>query len=149
MTRDARPSRKGPTADGSLFDASAIINLLISRGNRIIDLLTGNWILDLTVYEVGNEIWKMNKIHRKISSSEADTLLESLLSIAADRMKLVPSAAIDHLSSLGLAREERLSFCDASYLSAAIERELVLVTDDRRLFEAAGKHVKVRASTEI
>lgn len=149
MTRDAQPSRKGRVANTSLFDASAIVNLLISRGNRIIDLLTGNWILDLTVYEVGNAIWKLNVIHRKISSPEADILLESLLGIAADRMKLVPSADIDHLSSLGKAREEKLSFYDASYLSVAIERGLVLVTDDKNLFDAARKHVKVQTSTEI
>ena len=149
MTSDARRSRRARVANAILFDASAIVNLLISRGNRIIDILTGNWILDLTVYEVGSAIWKLNAIHRKISSSEADILLESLLGIAADRMKLVPSVEIDHLSTLGIAREEKLSFYDASYLSVAIERKLVLVTDDKKLFDAASKHVSVQTSAEI
>jgi predicted nucleic acid-binding protein len=98
---------------------------------------------------VGNAIWKLNVIHRKISSSEADILLESLLGIAADRMKLIPSAEIDHFSTMGLAREEKLTFYDASYLSVAIERNMLLVTDDKNLFDAARKHVKVRTSAAI
>lgn len=141
--------QKLPKSSSSLFDASAVVNLLILYGGRVIDIVTGNWTLDLAVYEVDNAIWKLNVIHRKISSPEADILLESLLGIAADRMKLVPSADIDHLSSMGIAREEKLSFYDASYLSVAIERELVLVTDDKNLFDAARKHVKVQTSTEI
>ena len=149
MTTEVPPSRKGRDASASLFDASAIVNLLISRGNRIIDLLTGKWALDLTVYEVGNAVWKLNVIHRKISSSEADIILESLLGIAADRMKLIPSAEIDHSSTMSLAREEKLTFYDASYLSVAIERGMLLVTDDKNLYDTAKKYVKVKTSTAI
>lgn len=132
-----------------MFDASAIVNLLISQGGRIIDIVTGNWTLDLTVYEVGNAVWKLNTIKSKITSAEADNLLRNLLDIVADRIRLISSSEIDHLSTIRIAREEKLSYYDATYLSIAMTRNLLLVTDDRRLYNSAKKYVKVLTSSHF
>ncbi|MBX8638442.1 MAG: type II toxin-antitoxin system VapC family toxin [Thermoplasmata archaeon] len=122
---------------------------MISQGGRIIDIVTGNWTLDLTVYEVGNAVWKLNTIKSKITSAEADNLLRNLLDIVADRIRLISSSEIDHLSTIRIAREEKLSYYDATYLSIAMTRNLLLVTDDRRLYNSAKKYVKVLTSSHF
>ena len=114
MIPDRSRTPKFQTSSASLFDASAIVNLLISQGGRIIDIVTGNWTLDLTVYEVGNAVWKLNTIKSKITSAEADNLLRNLLDIVADRIRLISSSEIDHLSTIRIAREEKLSYYDAT-----------------------------------
>ncbi|MBX8635178.1 MAG: type II toxin-antitoxin system VapC family toxin [Thermoplasmata archaeon] len=122
---------------------------MISQGGRIIDIVTGNWTLDLTVYEVGNAVWKLNTIKSKITSAEADNLLRNLLDIVADRIRLISSSEIDHLSTIRIAREEKLGYYDAIYLSIAMTRNLLLVTDDRRLYNSAKKYVKVLTSSHL
>ena len=149
MIPDRSRTAKFQTSSESLFDASAIVNLLISQGGRIIDIVTGNWTLDLTVYEVGNAVWKLNTIKSKITSAEADNLLRNLLDIVADRIRLISSSEIDHLSTIRIAREEKLSYYDATYLSIAMTRNLLLVTDDRRLYNSAKKYVKVLTSSHF
>ncbi len=149
MIPDRSRTPKFQTSSASLFDASAIVNLLISQGGRIIDIVTGNWTLDLTVYEVGNAVWKLNTIKSKITSAEADNLLRNLLDIVADRIRLISSSEIDHLSTIRIAREEKLSYYDATYLSIAMTRNLLLVTDDRRLYNSAKKYVKVLTSSHF
>ena len=149
MIPDRSRTPKFQTSSASLFDASAIVNLLISQGGRIIDIVTGNWTLDLTVYEVGNAVWKLNTIKSKITSAEADNLLRNLLDIVADRIRLISSSEIDHLSTIRIAREEKLSYYDATYLSIAMTRNLLLVTDHRRLYNSAKKYVKVLTSSHF
>ena len=149
MIPDRSRTPEFQTSSASLFDASAIVNLLISQGGRIIDIVTGNWTLDLTVYEVGNAVWKLNTIKSKITSAEADNLLRNLLDIVADRIRLISSSEIDHLSTIRIAREEKLSYYDAIYLSIAMTRNLLLVTDDRRLYNSAKKYVKVLTSSHF
>lgn len=149
MIPDRSRTPEFQTSSARLFDASAIVNLLISQGGRIIDIVTGNWTLDLTVYEVGNAVWKLNTIKSKITSAEADNLLRNLLDIVADRIRLISSSEIDHLSTIRIAREEKLSYYDATYLSIAMTRNLLLVTDDRRLYNSAKKYVKVLTSSHF
>ena len=104
MIPDRSRTAKFQTSSESLFDASAIVNLLISKGGRIIDIVTGNWTLDLTAYEVGNAAWKLNTVRRKITSAEADDLLRNLLDIVADLIKPISSSKVDHLSTIKIAR---------------------------------------------
>ncbi len=113
------------------------------------DIVKGNWALDLTFYEVGNAVWKLNTITKKISTSEADNLLSNLLNTVAGRINQISSSEIDHLSTMRVAREEKLSFYDATYLSVAIARNLLLVTDDGRLLNSAKKYVAVRTSSQL
>ena len=141
--------QKLPKSSSSLFDASAVVNLLILYGGRVIDIVTGNWTLDLAIYEAGNAVWKLNTITKVITAKEADILLFNLLNVLSDRIKLIPVSEIDHLSTMRIAREEKLTFYDAAYLSTAIDRNLVLVTDDGRLLNSAGKYVKVKRSGQL
>jgi len=44
-----------------LFDASAIILLIKRHPDTASTTLEGEYILNLTPYEVGNALWKINK----------------------------------------------------------------------------------------
>jgi predicted nucleic acid-binding protein len=62
----------------SLFDASALLNLVRKRGKNTLKLLKGNYILTLTFYEVGNALWKEVLLTRCIDISEANKVLETV-----------------------------------------------------------------------
>jgi len=143
------PAPKPAPAQSQLFDASALVNLLVSRGSAALDLMRGNDILDLTLYEVGNAVWKLCTLRGKISPAEADSLLGALVRTAMDHMNLIRISRVDHMSISGLARAERLSYYDAAYLSAARERKRELVTDDVRLTTVASKFINVKRSSDL
>mgnify|MGYP001626405038 CR=1 FL=1 len=41
-----------------LFDASSIISIIQYMKRNALRVLSGNYVLDLTIYEIGNAIWK-------------------------------------------------------------------------------------------
>ena len=56
----------------------------------------------------------------------------------------------DDLSKVaGIAIDEMMSFYDASYIIAAKDRDLTLVTEDTQLTKVASKHVRTMSSKEI
>jgi predicted nucleic acid-binding protein len=132
-----------------LFDASALVNLLVSQGSSALDLARGNDILDLTIYEAGNALWKLSTLHTKMSAAEADSLQSALIQTVTDHMNVITVSELDHTSIANLARTERLSYYDAAYVWAARDRKSELITDDARLARAASKFVKVRKSSDL
>lgn len=133
----------------ALFDASALVNLLVSRGGVALELARGNDILDLTIYEAGNALWKLSILRKEISTTEADSLLSTLLRTATEHMYVVKVSDIDHMSVASLARSERVSYYDAAYISATRERKRQLVTDDARLAAIGSRFVKVKRSADL
>ncbi len=126
-----------------IFDSSAIINLC---GNKEIDKMLGGWTLNLAIYELGNAVWKQVKIYKKITVEEANLVLDSLMEVFR-RMK--KPTAENPLRTLKIAVEENLTYYDASYISAAIENNLTLVTDDEKLYGVGKKYVKTIRSSAL
>jgi uncharacterized lipoprotein YehR (DUF1307 family) len=58
-----------------LFDSSAIIVLC---GEKRLDKLLDGWTVNLAYYELGNAVWKQVNVHKKITESEAEKVLDSL-----------------------------------------------------------------------
>jgi len=131
-----------------LFDASALVNIIVSRAGEALDVTKGRDILDLTVYEAGNSLWKLNVIHKKLDAEEAASLLLVVAKLSK-HMDVLGVSQLDLASVLGLAVQERISFYDAAYLHAAKERGLELITDDAKLKKVASKLVKTRSSSEL
>ena len=131
-----------------LFDASALVNVIVSRAGRALDVVKGHGILDLTVYEAGNSLWKLNVIHKQLDAEEAASLLLVVAKLSK-HMDVLGVSQLDLASVLGLAVQERMSFYDAAYLHAAKERGLELITDDAKLKKVASKFVKTRSSSEL
>jgi len=127
-----------------LFDASSILNL-IKRG--LVTPLADGLTLDLALYECLNAIWKEYKLLKKLKE---DIALE-YVDIVADLFKSMYVSSIKGSEEeiFKLACKEKITIYDASYLYLAKVKNLVLVTDDRKLREKASKYVKTLASKDI
>jgi predicted nucleic acid-binding protein len=113
-----------------LFEASALLNLVRSAGRRAIPLLKGNAVLTLTLFEVGNALWKDSALTKKIDPEEAEATLRAVR--GAMRLMAVVEPA-DAITVLRTASRIGITFYDASYAVAALERGLTFVTDDEKL----------------
>lgn len=130
-------------AEMNLFDSSAIINLC---GEKKIDKLLDGWTLNLAFYELGNAVWKQVYVHKTITVNEANTLLDPLIEVFR---KLRKPETEDALETLKIAVKESLTYYDASYINAAMENGLTLVTDDEQLYRMSKKYVKTVTSDEL
>jgi len=127
----------------SLFDSSAIINLC---GERKIDPLLEGKTLSLAFYEVGNAVWRQVHVHKSITREEGDIVLDSLMEVVRRMEKIEIEKPLEILR---IAVEENLTYYDASYLQAAIEKDLTLITDDKKLYVAGKKYIETLKSDEI
>ncbi|MEM3403015.1 MAG: type II toxin-antitoxin system VapC family toxin [Nitrososphaeria archaeon] len=127
----------------NLFDSSTIINLC---GEKKIEKLFEGWTLNLAFYELGNAVWKQVHVYKAITDDEANTVLDPLIEIFR---KLKKPEAEDAFEILKIALKESISFYDASYVYAAKENDLTLVTDDKQLYKVSKKYVRTITSSEL
>ena len=130
-----------------LFDASSLLNVVRTQDSRSIGILNKQYILDLTVYEVLNAIWKISYREKKITQEQSSTLVDSIL-LLMQRMNVVGIKGLEKRTH-ELATKEGLTAYDSSYLTLAEKLDLVLVTDDRELEKAAKKYVKVMKTDDL
>jgi len=127
----------------NLFDSSAIINLC---GEKKIDKLLGGWTINLAFYELGNAVWKQVHVNKTITVVEANTVLDPLIEV----FKRLRKPKAEHaLEILKIALKENLTYYDASYIHAAMENGLKLITDDEQLKKVSKKYVKTVTSEEL
>ncbi|RLF07769.1 MAG: PIN domain nuclease [Thermoprotei archaeon] len=140
-----------------LFDASALLNIIRRKRRKAFNILVGNYILDLTFYEIGNAIWKETKLQKRIEVDEASKLLKTI-SIIKDKMQMLRAENL--VVVFKIAYELGITFYDASYIVAAAGNNLLLVTDDKKLISKLeqskdtlkrilGSEVKVMTSLEL
>lgn len=130
-----------------LFDASSLLNVVRTQDSRSIGILNKQYILDLTVYEVLNAIWKLSYREKKITQEQSSALLDSIL-LLMQRMNVVGIKGLEKRMH-ELATKEGLTAYDSSYLTLAEKLDLVLVTDDRELERAARKYVRVMKTSDL
>jgi predicted nucleic acid-binding protein len=133
---------KGPSF---LLDASSLLLLMRSElgpqstKSRIIQ---NSRVLDLTTYEAGNGIWKESELLKTLSSEETQKLADNLSLILSnlEKSSVQPS---EFSRVLSLAKSERRTFYDSSYIYVAKRDKMTLVTEDQNLSKIARKHVRV------
>jgi len=113
-----------------LFDASALLNIIRSYGDLAIDFLKNNYIIQLAFYEIGNAIWKELFLIKSIDLEEALFLLGLVGKLSHYLILLEDS---DSSVILEIAYKLGITFYDASYVVAAAEKGLALITDDNKL----------------
>lgn len=91
---------------------------------------------------MGNYVWKRRS---SLSYEKSKNLLEKLLEL----INLMNILHVDFLEALSIAVEENITFYDSSYIQAAIQNNLELVTDDLKLYNVARKYVEVLRSQDI
>lgn len=120
----------------ALFDANTLVNLLLKEGGVGLRKVFANRILDLTIYEVGNSLWKLSFLQDKITPREAREAA-SLLEDSKNHFDILPVTQLDLDEIIDVAAEHEITFYDASYLVGAKEENLKLVTEDEKLAEIA------------
>lgn len=119
---------------GYLFDASAVVDVVI--GPRPIGLVFDAVLLDLTVYEAANAIWKTGLAQDRLPDEQLTDAVD-ILSRLEQEVSLAPVSTLDLEQTMGVARDTELTYYDAVYLATATRESLSLVTEDEALREAA------------
>jgi len=120
-----------------VVDSSSIFRAI--KENRV-EVLAGNYTLELARYELGNILWKEHTLGRRTTAEE----LERLIRLVKDVLNLMRVLTIGCHEEriLNTATELKLTFYDASYLHYAKENELTLITEDSSLIDKAEQHVR-------
>ena len=113
-----------------LFDASALLNLVRRLGEESLKILEENYILTLTIYEVGNALWRETGLLRRLTIDEAEEVMRAIITLIKFMQVIEPQ---DPIEVLRISNEIETTFYDAAYVITALRRGLILVTDDRRL----------------
>ena len=133
-----------------LFDASSILTLLRLLREKAPDLLRGGSTISLVYYEVGNALWREYLLLKRITSREALKILKTIFMVL--RTMDVTALRDERLGEeiFNLASSLNITYYDASYLVEALKTGKTLVTDDRKLSEAAGRiGVKTLTSRDL
>jgi predicted nucleic acid-binding protein len=132
-----------------LLDASAFI-LLIKKANvqTTFQYLQNSLILDLTVYEVGNALWRESSLTKFLSPQESETL-EKVAQIILSRTDKILNQDITFQQIMQIAKAENLSFYDSSYIYFAKQKNIKLVTEDPTLKDKAQKYVQAQTTTAL
>jgi len=132
-----------------LLDASAFMFLIKkSNAKSVIECLQDSIVLDLTYYEVGNAIWKESTLTKFLTPEDSKTL-EKVAQTILMKTDWITSEAVTFQKILEIAKNEKLSFYDSSYIYFAKEKDLKLITEDKQPKAKAQKYVDVQTITTL
>jgi len=120
-----------------LFDASAIMVLTKNHPTEAVEHLKNEHLLDLTIYELGNAIWKINRLLEKPDKNTALESIKQIQSLTALMKTHVVQDKHTQLAIMENAFQYNLTYYDSAYLTTAQELKYALVTMDKRLQKAA------------
>jgi predicted nucleic acid-binding protein len=127
-----------------LFDSSSLVYALKLKR---IGVLAGNYIQELTVYEVLNAVWKETYVLRKISIKEAESLLDVFIQLLS-YLKVLDLSGLES-EVFKISVETGLTVYDASYLALAHREKLTLVTEDVKLRNVASTMIQAVSLDEL
>ena len=127
-----------------LFDSSAIFRAI--KENKV-DLLTGNYTLELARYELGNIIWKNYFLQVKISKEETK-MISKTIKHTLTIMEVAQIAGIEE-EILETAIQLKITFYDASYAYFAKSKQLQLITEDSRLIKKIKPNIDALALNDV
>ena len=131
-----------------LYDTSSLIELIFSDGAAGLEDVFDEAILDLTIYEAGNVLWKANALQGRITDEQRDTFLTLLEESEPDIERLsIGSVGLETVMEIGIAEE--LTFYDTAYVAVARELDLTLVTEDAKLQNKASSYVTIETIGRI
>jgi len=135
-----------------LLDTSVTIPLLIDYGEKIFVTIPkiSLYILDLTIYEAGNSLWKLAYLLKKISIDDALEILDILIKLAdKEIISVISFNEIDFSNTLELAYNKGITVYDASYITTAEKLKAMIVTEDDKLRKVAQRYVDVIGYGEL
>jgi len=134
-----------------LLDANSLLYLIRSSEEaRAVKarILEDSKILDLTLYELGNSVWKESELTKLLSLDDAGKLGQDL-SLVLSNLEKMSIAGVELPAVLEIAKAERKTFYDSSYIYVAKREKMTLVTEDQSLSKTARKHVRTVSIREV
>ena len=122
--------------------------VLLDDESPEIDVLFDEHTVELTFYEAGNVLWKARQLQERIDADETQQLVEILEDLRLE-LRVHGLAELGTKAVLETAIECELTFYDAAYLRCAETLAATLVTEDRKLREAARERVAVGEIDEV
>lgn len=118
-------------AERYLFDASAVVDLVLDLGPPSIGIRTmfGECVLDVTMYEAGNALWKIRFANDAITDRDLDGALDVLGRLNRE-LSFRRATEAELRPTMEMARNTGCTFYDAAYLTIAEREDLTLVTED-------------------
>lgn len=110
-----------------LLDASVLYPLILRLREGLLLYRDRFAILDLTIYEVGNAVWKA----LRRGAIERPTLVARMFEEVLERLSVGPRV----FEVLDVAMRSNVTFYDASYVYVARREGLKLVTEDSDLLK--------------
>ena len=127
-----------------LFDSSSLVYALKLKR---IGVLAGNYIQELTIYEVLNALWKETYVLRKMSRKEAESLLDVFIQLLS-YLKVLDLRGLES-EVFKISIETGLNVYDASYLALAHREKLTLVAEDVKLRNVASTMIQAVSLDEL
>ena len=127
-----------------LFDSSTIFRAI--KENKI-EVLTGNYTVELARYELGNIIWKDYTLQAKVSEQESKMMIKAIKH-TLNIMDVLGIAGSEE-EILDTATKLKITFYDACYAYFAKAKELQLVTEDSRLIKKTESTINVSTLDEV
>lgn len=116
-----------------IFDTSSIYKAVEIN---CIEKLQGEKTLDLSLYELGNIVWKY-VMRNKLSSDEGKKLIDILMDVIS-LMQIIEIGI--NTTTYSIAVKNRISYYDASYIHAALSSKEPLVSEDKKLLRISAKY---------
>lgn len=116
-----------------IFDTSSIYKAVEIN---CIEKLQGEKTLDLSLYELGNIVWKY-VMKNKLSIEEGKKLLDILMDVLS-LMQVIQAKL--NADTYKIAVKNNISYYDASYIYAALSSKEAIVSEDKKLLEIASKY---------
>ncbi|MBI5227308.1 type II toxin-antitoxin system VapC family toxin [Candidatus Micrarchaeota archaeon] len=118
-----------------IYDTSTLIGQ-IRKGTSDLNA----HILDLTIYEIGNVLYKRVKLLKDINEKEAHSI-----AVVVNQWTNVMCIGQEYISEIfDLACEINVSFYDSAYVFAAKKFDAELLTSDRKLYDKAKNKIKIK-----
>ena len=133
-----------------LIDASSLFKLLSSASPDGQDLLENSSITDLTIFEIGNVLWKKKDSGIKEMPEEKVIALSQVIGNILREVARFPIIATEIPNILSVAINRKTTFYDASYIHVCNREKLSLISEDVDLRRKAGEEkIPAFALTEI
>ena len=122
-----------------IIDASSLLLLIRNYGDQAAEALKTSSSIPLIYYEVGNALRTSASILHHITPEEAEETLGNIHT-GLELMTLIRQENTeDSIHILQNSLTHNLTYYDSAYLTAADKHKVALVTEDKRLAEAAKK----------
>jgi predicted nucleic acid-binding protein len=121
-----------------LFDSSAVFRAI---SENKIEVLAGNYTLELARYELGNILWKNYALLGKTTKDELSDLAKLVKEILNIMEIIQIECTEEEITSI--AAQMKITFYDASYAYQAHKNNLTLITEDAELLKKVSKYTNV------